>query len=109
LIDELLASEAIAAVPTGVRMPGMNAVIERWAKTLHAELLESTLIWDQAHLRLALREYERHYNEHRTRRSLAGANPSMSDPAARVWSHRTLTIDRQDRLGGVICEYRHAA
>ena len=45
-------------------MPRMNSITERWVKTLHAELLDRTLIWNQTHLRHALREYERHYNEH---------------------------------------------
>jgi transposase InsO family protein len=45
LIDKLLASAGIATVPTGVRVPRMNSVIERWVKTLRAELLDRTLIW----------------------------------------------------------------
>ena len=71
LIDDVLGSSGIATVPTGVRMPRMNSITERWVKTLRAELLDRTLIWNQVHLRRALREYERHYNEHRTHRSLA--------------------------------------
>ncbi|WP_439657696.1 integrase core domain-containing protein [Lentzea sp. HUAS TT2] len=47
----------------------MKSVVERWVKTLRAELLDRTLIWSHTHLRHALREYERHYNEHRTHRS----------------------------------------
>jgi hypothetical protein len=34
-------------VLTGVRMPRMNAITERWVKTLRAELLDRTLIWNQ--------------------------------------------------------------
>jgi hypothetical protein len=45
-----------------------NAITERWVKTLRAELLDRALIWNQTHLRHALREYERHYNQHRTHR-----------------------------------------
>lgn len=44
----------------------MNSIIERSVKTLRVELLDRTLIWNQSHLRHALREYELHYNEHRT-------------------------------------------
>ncbi|MGW4214469.1 hypothetical protein ACWEIJ_41230 [Lentzea sp. NPDC004789] len=49
--------------------------MERWVKTLRGELLGRTLIWNEAHLRRALREYEWHYNEHRTHRPLAAAAP----------------------------------
>ena len=34
----------------GVRMPRMNAVMERWVQTCRRELLDRTLIWDQRHL-----------------------------------------------------------
>ncbi|MET8759539.1 integrase core domain-containing protein [Lentzea sp. NPDC004782] len=95
---------------TGVGMPRMNAIMERWVRTLRAELLDRTLIWNQVHLRHALREYERPYNEHRTHRSLAAAAPLRARPQPREPDQiERLTIDRQDRLGGVIHEYRHAA
>jgi transposase InsO family protein len=80
LIDEILGSAGITTVLTGVRMPRMNAIIERWVKTLRAELLDRTLIWNETHLRHALREYERHYNLHRTHRSLAAAAPLRARP-----------------------------
>jgi transposase InsO family protein len=88
----------------------MNAITERWVKTLRAELLDRMLIWNGAHLRYALREYERHYNLHRTHRSLAAAAPLKTRPEA-LEAERTdhLTVRRQDRLGGVIHEYRSAA
>jgi hypothetical protein len=80
LIDEGLGTAGIDTVPIGVRMSRMNSIMERWVKTLRAELLDHTLIWNQAHLRHALREYERHHNEHRTHRSLAGAAPLRVRP-----------------------------
>jgi transposase InsO family protein len=110
LIDEVLASAGITTVLTGVRMPRMNAIAERWVKTLRAELLDRTLMWNEAHLRHALREYERHYNLHRTHRSLAAAAPlrAMPQPVETDRIER-LEIRRQDRLSGVIHEYGHAA
>ena len=110
LIDEILGTAGIATVLTGVRMPRMNSIIERWVKTLRAELLDRTLIWNHTHLRRALLEYERHYNVHRTHRSLAAAAPlrTLSQPLEPDQIDR-LTVDRQNRLGGVIHEYRHAA
>jgi transposase InsO family protein len=64
LIDEILSGTGVTTVLTGVRMPRMNAITERWVKTLRAELLDRTLIWNETHLRHALREHERHYNLH---------------------------------------------
>ena len=87
-----------------------NAITERWVKTLRAELLDRTLIWNQTHLQHALREYERHYNQHRTHRSLAAAAPLRIRPQPLEPDQiERLTVRRQDRLGGVIHEYRPAA
>jgi transposase len=109
-IDDILGHIGIKTVLTGVRMPRMNAITERWVKTLRTELLDRTLIWNETHLRHALREYERHYNSHRTHRSLAAAAPLRNRPQP-LESHQIdrLAIHRHDRLSGTIHEYRHAA
>jgi transposase InsO family protein len=110
LIEEILSGAGITTVLTGVRVPRMNSIMERWVKTLRAELLDRMLIWNEAHLRHALREYERHYNLQRTHRSLAAAAPLQALPevleAERI---DRLAVRRQDRLGGVIHEYLPAA
>ncbi|MEU3645235.1 integrase core domain-containing protein [Lentzea sp. NPDC034063] len=91
-------------------MPRMNSTVERWVKTLRAELLDRTLIGNHIHLRHALRECERHYNEHRTHRSLAAAAPQRDRPQhLQSGQIQHINVERQDRLGGVIHEYRHAA
>jgi transposase InsO family protein len=56
LIEEILSDSGIATVLTGVRIPRMNAIMERWVKTLRAELLDRTLVWNESHLRHALHE-----------------------------------------------------
>ncbi|MET8810354.1 integrase core domain-containing protein [Streptomyces sp. NPDC004546] len=73
--DAVLQAEGIEVVQTGVRMPRMNALIERWVRSCRTELLDRTLIWNQAHLLHALREYEQFYNQHRPHRTLASAAP----------------------------------
>jgi transposase InsO family protein len=107
--DEIFRGAGITTVLTGIRMPRMNAIAERWVKTLRVELLDRALIWNETHLRPTLREYE-HYNLHRTHRSLATAAPLRGLPE-RLEPDRIerLAVRRQDRLGGVIHEYRHAA
>ena len=65
LIEEILTGAGITTVLTSVRAPRMNSIMERWVKTLSTELLDRVLIWNECHLRYALREYERHYNLHR--------------------------------------------
>jgi transposase InsO family protein len=110
LIDDILGSAGIETILTGVRVPRMNAIMERWVKTLRVELLDRTLIWNEAHLRHALREYERHYNQHRTHRTLAAAAPLRARPQPLELDRiERLEVLRRDRLGGLLHEYRHAA
>ena len=79
----------------------MNSIMERWVTTLRAELLDPTLIWNQTHRQLALGEYERHYNQHRTHRSLVAAAPLRACPQPPEPDQiERLTVCRQDRLGG---------
>lgn len=75
LLDAVLADAGIQTVLTGVRVPRMNAVMERWGQTCRRELLERTLIWSRRHLLHALREFETFYNEHRPHQGMANARP----------------------------------
>ena len=110
LFDAVLADAGIQVVLTGVRMPRMNALMERWVQTCRRELLDRTLIWNQRHLLRALREFEDFYNEHRPHRSLNGA-PLRPAPELLTEPSRLDQLDilRRDRLGGILHEYRHAA
>jgi putative transposase len=109
--DAVLADEGIAIVKTGVRVPRMNAIMERWVRSCRAELLDRTLIVNQAHLLHALREYETFYNEHRPHRALRAAAPlrPLPQPIAKPCRIDHLDIRRRNRLGGILHEYQHAA
>jgi putative transposase len=98
-------------VRSGVQMPRMNAIIERWVRTCRHELLDRTLIWNQRHLQYALREYETFYNEHRPHQGIANSRPLTPLPEPITDPNRLarLTIRRRDRLGGVLREYELAA
>ena len=58
--DAVLADAGIRTVLCNVRTPRMNAITERWIGGCRRELLDRTLVWNQAHLRRILREYETH-------------------------------------------------
>jgi transposase InsO family protein len=109
--DAVLADSGITTIMTGIRVPRMNAIMERWIRTCRAELLDRTLILNQAHLLHALREFEAFYNDHRTHRALQGAAPlrPLPQPIIRAAELDQLTIRRRDRLGGILHEYHHAA
>jgi len=71
--DAVLADAGIRTVLCNVRTPRMNAIADRWIGGCRRELLDRALVWNQAHLRRILREYEIHHNQHRPHRSLHGA------------------------------------
>jgi putative transposase len=83
LFDAILADAGIRVVLTGVRVPRMNAVIQRWIQSCRNEPLDRMLIYKQAHLSHALREYERHYNARRPHRGIANARPCSRCPNRR--------------------------
>jgi transposase InsO family protein len=80
LFGAILADAGIETVLSGVQMPRMNAVMERWVQTCRRELLDRTLIWNQAHLLHARREFEHFCNEHRPHRTLRAAAPLRPHP-----------------------------
>ncbi|MFJ9448277.1 integrase core domain-containing protein [Kitasatospora sp. NPDC101235] len=111
LFDEVLKDEGIEVVLSGVRMPRMNSIMERWVQTCRRELLDRTLIWDQRHLLHALCEFETFYNEHRPHQGIANARPlhPLPQPITDPGQIARLDIRRRDRLGGLLHEYQHAA
>jgi putative transposase len=104
LFDAIIADAGITVVRSGVQMPRMNAVMERWVRTCRRELLDRTLIWNQRHLLHALREFEAFYNEHRPHQGIANARPlkPLPEPITNPDTITHLNIRRRDRLGGIL-------
>ena len=101
--DAVLADAGIRTVLCNVRTPQTNAIAERWIGGCRRELLDRTLIWNQAHLQRTLREYEIHPNQHRPHRSLHGAAPLK--PLTEPVDLAQYRVRRQARVGGLINEY----
>jgi transposase InsO family protein len=111
LFDAILADAGIKVVLSGVRIPRMNATMERWVYTCRRELPDRTLIWNHGHLLHALREFEEFYNEHRPHQGITNARPlhPLPPPITDPGQIAHLDIRRRDRLGGILREYQHAA
>lgn len=83
--------------------------MERWVFTRCRELMGRVLIWNTRHLVRILREFEIHYNMHRRHQGLGQAGRrDVPAPIADPDRVNQLTILREDRLGGILHEYRHA-
>jgi len=105
--DAILVGAGIRIVLCNVRTPRMNAIAERWIGGCRREVLDHTLVWNQAHLRRILREYEIHHNQHRPHRSLHGAAPLK--PLPQPVDLDQYRVRRHTSVGGTINEYRLVA
>jgi putative transposase len=103
--DEVFRSEGIRIVPTPVRAPQANAHAERFVRTVRNECLDWLLILGRRHLERVLRVYTAHYNSERPHRGLALRPPEAPQPT----SQTSGSIQRRDRLGGLLHEYYRAA
>jgi putative transposase len=102
--NAVLADAGIRTVLCNVRTPRMNAIAERWIGGCRRELPDRTLIWNQAHLRRILHQYETHHNQHRPHRSLDSAAPLK--PLPEPVDLEQYRVRKQTQAGGVINEYR---
>ena len=84
-----------------------NCYAERWIGGCRRELLDRTLVWNQAHLRRILRQYRTHRNQHRPHRFLNGAAPLK--PLPEPVDLDLYRIRKHAQVGGLINEYHLVA
>ncbi|MET7520414.1 integrase core domain-containing protein [Streptomyces sp. NPDC005480] len=89
------------------RAPRANAICERVVATLRREILDRTLIYNQAHAVAVMTESNRHRPQ-QSRQQLPPDRPESPAPAT-VTNLQTHGIRRRSVLGGLINEYHHAA
>jgi transposase len=106
--DAVFRAAGVRVIRSAVQAPRMNSVVERWIGSCRRELLDRTLVWNQRHLMIVLREYEDFYNTHRPHRTLKQAAPLRPLPDG-VTDLDHFRVQRRDRGGGVIHEYRLVA
>jgi hypothetical protein len=80
-------------------------------RTCRHELLDRTVVWNQARLLRAFAGFESFCNGHRPHRALRGAVPlrPVPEPITDPGRLDLLDVHRRDRLGGILHEYAHAA
>jgi putative transposase len=107
--DAVFQATGTTIVRTAVQAPRMNAICERLIGTLRRELLDRTLILNQAHLRAVLAEYQEHYNTARPHQGIDQRVPDP-DPVPRVTAANlgACQIRRKPVLSGLINEYERA-
>jgi putative transposase len=106
--DAVFQVAGIRVIRSAVQAPRMNSIMERWIGSCRRELLDRTLIWNQRHLRIVLREFEDFCNTHPPHRALNQAAPPRPVPNE-VTDLDKFRIQRRDRAGSVIHGYRLVA
>jgi Integrase core domain len=106
--DAVFQAAGIRVIRSAVQAPRMNSIMERCVGSRRRELLDRTLIRNQRHLMMVLREYEDFYNSYRPHRALDQAAPLRPLPDG-VTDLDHFRVRRHDRAGGVIHEYRLVA
>jgi putative transposase len=102
--DEVFFSEGTRVIKTPVRSPLANAYAERFVGTARRECLDWVLIFGREHLERVLVEFVDHYNSARPHRGIDLDAPIPLGPT----SDTSRPVERVDRLGGLIHEYRRA-
>jgi putative transposase len=108
--DAVFAAIGIDVLPTAPQAPRMNAIAERFVRTIRAECTDRMLIIGERHLRATLSEYVKHY---KTGRSHQGHDMDLRAPDDRPaiipFPASADRIRRKSVLGGLINEYEAAA
>lgn len=106
--DAVFTDEGITVLRSPPRAPKANAYAERSVGTIRRECLDRMLIFSEGQLVRVLAEYETHYNSHRPHRA-RDQRPPTASPAVFADQHGRTEARRDEVLGGLIDEYRHAA
>jgi transposase InsO family protein len=107
--DAVFEVDGIRIICTPIRAPNANAHAERWVGTARGECLDWILVRGRRHLERVLREYVRHYNDHRPHRAMGLLPPKAREGRPRLEARRPSAIERRPILGGLINEYEAAA
>jgi putative transposase len=106
--DSVFQAVGARVIRSAAQAPRMNPIMERWAGSCRRELPDRTLVRNQRHLMTVLREYEDFCNTRRPHRSLKQAAPLRPLPHG-ITGPDQFRVQRRDRAGGVIHEYRLVA
>jgi len=100
---EIIKSGDVKPLRLPARSPNLNAFSERWVKSVKEECLSKLILFGEASLRRALREYLAHY--HAERNHQGKDNVLLFPTATKAINHDGGSVGCKERLGGLLKYY----
>jgi transposase InsO family protein len=104
--NQLLDHAGVKRLPLPPRSPNLNAIAERWVRSVKSEALSQLILFGERSLRHVLSEYLTHYHAERCHQGLGNVIPFPSRPAA---NDHEGPIECRERLGGMLKFYARKA
>ena len=99
---QLIDGAAVKRLPLPPRSPNLNAIAERWVRSVKSEALSPFILFGERSLRHVRSEYLTHYHAERCHQGLGNMIPFPSRPAA---NDHEGPIECDERLGGMLKFY----
>lgn len=103
----IIESGDVKALLLPARSPNLNAFAERWVKSVKDGCLSKLILFGEASLKRALREYLVHY--HAERNHQGKSNVLLFPTATSAMSRVDGSVDCRERLGGLLRYYHQEA
>ena len=104
--QHIIDAAGVKRVPLPPRSPNLNAYAERWVRSVKEECLSRLILFGEASLRHALRQYVEHFHHERNHQ---GKGNVLLFPAVSQVPAREGPIQCRERLGGLLKYYAHEA
>lgn len=104
---EVLEHAGVQVVRTAYQAPNMNAIAERWVRSVKSKCLDRMVLFGEDSLKRALREYGAHFHQERPHQGLG--NEVIEPPAGGVVPAGGGHVVESERLGGLLRSYRRVA
>ena len=104
--QHLIDAAGVKRIPLPPRSPNLNAYAERWVRSVKEECLARFILFGEAALHHALREYIAHYHHERNHQ---GKGNVLLLPTIRHDAERAGHVRCRERLGGLLKYYERKA